>query len=342
MEKKYTVFVSSTYQDLKEERKEVMQALLEMDCIPCGMELFPAADDEQFEFIKSVIDECDYYVLILAGRYGSISKSGLSYTELEFKYATEKNIPVISFIREDIFKLPDEKREHDDQIISKLLGFHSLAKNKLCKFWNSKEQLAGLVSRSMIQLIKRHPAIGWVRADTIPSEKSLLKITELYEENRELRTINEKKDSAELNYRLASGEAITNVKYDVYNRGATYSVDSLSVPMSWNDILKLIGPPLIEETIRYSIEKALLISGRDEYISHLENDERINNFKKNQFMEISEASIGEILVQFIALNYIEVRHPMHNNEFDCSNSSKYVLTETGRAVLIQLSAKRIE
>lgn len=36
MEKRYQVFVSSTYQDLQEERKEVMQALLELDCIPAG------------------------------------------------------------------------------------------------------------------------------------------------------------------------------------------------------------------------------------------------------------------------------------------------------------------
>ena len=46
MEKKYQVFVSSTYQDLQKERQEVMQALLELDCIPVGMELFPAADDD--------------------------------------------------------------------------------------------------------------------------------------------------------------------------------------------------------------------------------------------------------------------------------------------------------
>jgi hypothetical protein len=47
MEKKYQVFVSSTYRDLSEERQEVMQALLELDCIPVGMELFPATDDDQ-------------------------------------------------------------------------------------------------------------------------------------------------------------------------------------------------------------------------------------------------------------------------------------------------------
>lgn len=33
---------------LREERTEVIQALLELDCIPSGMELFPAGDDEQW------------------------------------------------------------------------------------------------------------------------------------------------------------------------------------------------------------------------------------------------------------------------------------------------------
>ena len=44
MDKRYQIFVSSTYADLMEEQQRVMQALMEMDCIPAGMELFPAAD----------------------------------------------------------------------------------------------------------------------------------------------------------------------------------------------------------------------------------------------------------------------------------------------------------
>lgn len=48
MEKRFQVFVSSTYEDLQEERKEVMQALLELDCIPAGMELFPASSEDQW------------------------------------------------------------------------------------------------------------------------------------------------------------------------------------------------------------------------------------------------------------------------------------------------------
>jgi Domain of unknown function (DUF4062) len=86
MEKRYQVFVSSTYADLQEERDAVFQTLMRMDCIPAGMELFPAIDEEQFEFIKKVIDGCDYYVLIIGGRYGSLTPEGISYTKKEYDY----------------------------------------------------------------------------------------------------------------------------------------------------------------------------------------------------------------------------------------------------------------
>jgi hypothetical protein len=87
VEKRYQVFVSSTYADLKEERQHVTQALMEMDCIPAGMELFPATDEEQWEFIKRIIDDCD--LLIIGGRYGSTTDEGISYTEKEYDYAVE-------------------------------------------------------------------------------------------------------------------------------------------------------------------------------------------------------------------------------------------------------------
>lgn len=64
LKRRYQVFVSSTYEDLKEERQHVIQALLETKCIPLGMELFPAASVEQWGLIKRVIDECDYYMVI--------------------------------------------------------------------------------------------------------------------------------------------------------------------------------------------------------------------------------------------------------------------------------------
>lgn len=71
LSKKYQVFVSSTHDDLIDERKEVAQAILKCDCIPAGMELWPASNFSQWQVIKSVIDDSDYYLLIIAGKYGS-------------------------------------------------------------------------------------------------------------------------------------------------------------------------------------------------------------------------------------------------------------------------------
>src|SRR5437868_4647949 len=99
MEKRYQVFVSSTSLDLLEERRAVIEALLLMDCIPSGMELFPAADDDPLTLIKRVIDQCDYYLLIIAGKYGSVHPTeGKSYTMLEYEYAISRKKPVIGFL----------------------------------------------------------------------------------------------------------------------------------------------------------------------------------------------------------------------------------------------------
>lgn len=66
---RYQVFVSSTYEDLREERQQVTQAILEMGWFPSGMELFPASDLSQWELIKKVIAESDYYIVIVGGKY---------------------------------------------------------------------------------------------------------------------------------------------------------------------------------------------------------------------------------------------------------------------------------
>jgi hypothetical protein len=98
MEKIYQVFVSSTYSDLKDERRQVSEFLAKDGFVPAGMELFPAADQQQLEFIKRVIDRCDYYVVIVGGRYGSLADEHISFTEKEYEYALTKGIPVLAFL----------------------------------------------------------------------------------------------------------------------------------------------------------------------------------------------------------------------------------------------------
>ena len=90
MKKKFQVFVSSTYEDLKEERKAVLESLLKSHFIPAGMEYFNASNKQSWDIITKDIDESDYYVLIVAGKYGSLVRGEtpeISYTEKEYNYA---------------------------------------------------------------------------------------------------------------------------------------------------------------------------------------------------------------------------------------------------------------
>ena len=173
MDKIYQVFVSSTFEDLQEERKEVMQALLELDCMPAGMELFPASNDDQWTLIKRVIDACDYYLLIIGGRYGSTNEQGISYTQMEFEYALETGKPIISFLHKKPGDIPASKSEQDPEKRIKLDAFRELAQKKLVRYWETPAELGSTVSRSMIKLIKDFPAEGWVRAGSAVDEKSV-------------------------------------------------------------------------------------------------------------------------------------------------------------------------
>ena len=68
--KKYQVFISSTYTDLRDERQAAVEAILKSGHIPAGMELFSAGDESQLETIKRWIDASDIYLLILAHDMG--------------------------------------------------------------------------------------------------------------------------------------------------------------------------------------------------------------------------------------------------------------------------------
>ena len=186
-EKRYQVFISSTYSDLEEERRRVVEALLQVDCIPVGMELFPAADEEQWRFIERVISDCDYYVLIIAGRYGSLTAEGISFTEKEFDYALEKAIPILAFIHADAGTLMASKRELDKDAVEKLEAFKQRVRTgRLVKTWTTPSELAERVVISLTRAKTSHPTRGWIRGGGPDSVTLLQEVNELRKRNQGL------------------------------------------------------------------------------------------------------------------------------------------------------------
>ena len=85
-DKKYQIFISSTFKDLQVERDNIIKAILELYHIPIGMEMFSAEDEDQWEIIRRTIDISDYYILILGLRYGLLKKNMNMLLNERFQY----------------------------------------------------------------------------------------------------------------------------------------------------------------------------------------------------------------------------------------------------------------
>lgn len=311
MEKIYQVFVSSTFEDLQEERKEVMQALLELDCMPAGMELFPASNDDQWTLIKRVIDTCDYYLLIIGGRYGSVNEKGISYTQMEFEYAQEIGKPIISFLPKNPETIPAGKSEKDSEKQQKLEAFKNLAKRKLVKYWENPEQLGSIVSRSMIKLIKDFPAEGWVKANGAVDETSVKEIARLQKENAELvqRLAEVSTEAPKGTEVFAQGDDVVYLKYSF----RAYRIEAFEKQLfrcefgdsyTWNVIFACVAPSMIDECTEYTFKCNI-----EELISHASTwrtNKKFGELVDADGFSLYQESFDLIKVQLKALGLIDL------------------------------------
>ena len=304
LDKRYQVFVSSTFSDLREERATVMQALLELDCIPAGMELFPASDEEQFEFIKKVIDDCDYYILIVGGRYGTISANGISYTEMEFDYAVSRGLPVLSFVHSNPSEIPAGKADMDKDAQHCLSEFRSkVLSGRLVREWATPSELGGVVSRSVAKAIKITPRIGWVKADALPEKEVLSELERLRRENDQLKS---KKPS---NCSPFSDDEISELAQgaDKYTILGTVSFQERATPqtweveLTWNDIFYYIASVFDAPRSLGDARKgiAILYSLSDK--RKLEEEYEYTVRSKDVYNNIAD----QIIFQIYALGYLE-------------------------------------
>jgi hypothetical protein len=187
MDKVYQVFVSSTYADLAEERRNVSETLSKAGYIPAGMELFPATDQQQLDFIKRVIDRCDYYVVIIGDRYGSLADDSVSFTEKEYEYAKSKGIPVLAFLHENPEKIEVGRTDKDKDKARRLRAFRDrLAKGRIVDFWNAPQELCTKVVIAVVNATNLTPGVGWIRGDQAIDPKVLQELERLRVENAEL------------------------------------------------------------------------------------------------------------------------------------------------------------
>lgn len=344
MDKRYQVFVSSTFVDLIDERQEIMQALLELDCIPAGMELFSAADDDQWTLIKRVIDDCDYYIVVLGGRYGSVGPDGLSYTQMEYEYAVAQGKPVIGFVHKNPGSIAAEKTETSPEGKEKLIAFREKVQKKLCKFWESPADLGSVVSRSLVKLIKDKPGIGWVKGNLVPEISATEEILALRKEIEKLqkeliaKDIESGKDTDQ--FMQGDDEMVLNYSFATPTPENLFQFNTWKADFSttWNDIFAALSPLMIDEASEVVLRQNLNSFARPAALLLAEEDDDIKDLPiKN--VAVDSENFNTVKIQFMALKLIEKSNKKKNRGVN-DKATYWTLTPHGETAMMKLRALR--
>jgi uncharacterized protein DUF4062 len=344
MDTRYQVFISSTFKDLKDERQAVLKAVLELDHMPAGMELFPASDDSAWQLIKDIIEGSDFYVLIIGGRYGSQDESGIGYTEKEYDYAINIKKPVIPLLHENPDNLPRDRTDINEDAWKKLQEFRDkVEKRHTCVYWRTPEDLKAKVIVGLTATMKRHPGIGWIRADQVPSEATYAEMLSLREKIAALEAeaanasvtppkgtedLRQGEDEFEINFTFGARPMGTStferVKY------------SAKINPSWNDLFAAVAPSLINEGSDLYLKNTFRV-----FLTQLAKD----GFSKHKDLKgkllddfgFRSDEIETCIVQFRALGYIQENLRQRSVK---DTNTYWALTKYGDYLMTQLRAIR--
>ena len=276
MSVKYQVFVSSTFSDLRDERDQVIKAILEMGHVPVGMEMFSAADEEQWKMIARQIDQSDYYIVLVAHRYGTVTPEGVSYTEKEYNYAVSSKVPVLGFVLDDAAQWPVARIDGDAAARESLELFKEKVKRKPVSFWKSADDLYGRVSIALSKAFSIQPRPGWIRTTAGPGPEVVAELTRLSLENGMLRSKLEALENKEkLDSVVAIEEAIELMRYRQYSISVWYSDGKGWEDEGTRNLLTIFGdlaPALITEDSTDSMSSVIATQSTPDTTRRLRKD----------------------------------------------------------------------
>lgn len=338
MEKKYQIFVSSTYTDLLEERAAVTEAIVKMKHIPIAMEFFSASNLSQLEYIKKLLDYVDYYVLIVGGRYGSEDETGKSFTQLEFEYALDKSIPIIFFFPKHPEKITRDKIDDDPKKKDKLEDFIKIAmKNRLAYAYEDPKDLQSSFIISLNDLISEVPRTGWIRGDNDSSVDLLVQLNNVRKENEELKNKVDQYVKGISNSNLDLGSLTDlagtednfvmhyDIKYETYHQYSGHMV--VDHETNIKDLLSSFGYNLVEGFSKQTVSDCLIHYLNSEALDFVKNSGDALTYNEEDYsynVIINNKTLMQILVS------LEVNGIIYSEINDI-----YWLTEKGKKIVYE-------
>jgi len=329
---RFQIFLSSTFRDLREERQAALEAILELGHFPAGMEAFPAADATPWELIKTVINESDYYVLIVGGIYGSTGPEGISYTEMEYNLALELGKPILAFTHSDPDQIPAGKTELDNEARARLDSFRKRILERICRSWTNKENLKAAVLLSLVHIIRTKPASGWVRNEGLENHELLQRLALLQERFD--------RQEEELNVmRNAMLAEVETAKFQGLDAKIEILTDKDSrIETLLSDIFFAIADQMLTPCMEHILARAVNASLKIAADDPSSNGSRLNGATA----VVDNSTLAAILRQLLALGLVEpemiLRTSGDNNRTDTIAKRCWKLTSLGRAKFLEKTA----
>jgi len=273
MNKKYFVYISSTLDDLKAERQEMIRIVSEMGSVPVTMDAFDITLEDDRRLIQKTIEECDYFLNLTAYRAGKAVGKSFAL-ELEYSCAEKAGVPVLALIIGEKARWKASKKEKEKSAVKALETLKKNLEDHPHETWinlgDLRQKAMGLLCREM----NLNPRRGWVPSTEAIEPSIANELSRLIRDNEALRnkiTIHGtnivKKIREQIRHALrvlavnrialcfyyTDGENWENAKNFRYIRLFRLLAPELSTPKTVSDISRFLGNilnPNLEKTVR--------------------------------------------------------------------------------------------
>jgi hypothetical protein len=183
---KYHIFIGSTLDDLKNERKEIIRIVMELGHVPVMADYLDDDARNNLKLLQKIIEDCDYFVALAANKY-SASDGKVSPLVAQCSIAVKKGIPVLALIIDEKARSKPAKKEKDPALVRKLDDLKAKLREGPYETWTNIPDLCQKAQTLLLQEVNINPQPGWVRAEKLIDPTVANELSRLSSENDALR-----------------------------------------------------------------------------------------------------------------------------------------------------------
>lgn len=260
-DKRYQVFLITSGDDTRAERLVLSQALMGIGCFSWGLEQRTPLSTT---LARRQIDECDYVVVLLGGKYGEQSVTGESYMYLEYKYAVTRQKPIFVLMHDKPEQLDASLLEVRADMKQRFQHFREELKQHTHFTYRSSRDVDMQVRLQMPKFIEQYPQVGWIQATELTAlvEKIRKLESELAQQSKvpallKPLTLNKQETNFDHLPKVALYNEV-DIDYTIQAyQGGNLKVIDLIRTFTWLQLIELFAPHFTKPNVEELFTKAI-------------------------------------------------------------------------------------